>query len=265
MSRTWAGRGLGAALVAVAVSTVLLPGTASAAGRSVSATPVDGRVAVGDTVTVVLRQDSGRAPVNAVQAELSYPAERLQLLTIDVTRTSYDVAAPSSGGGGRVSLVRGSRTPLTGAARLAVLTFKALRTGTAEVAVLGGTRVLSSTTHEDVVPGHEGAVVRLVASADGATTAPRDPVEDAVTPTPTDEDRRRDAGAAGAADDERDGGSSAARRSTSAPGGARDLWTTPTASSRQLLVALDLLIMALVGGTVLSVRSGGHALRARTG
>jgi hypothetical protein len=111
--------------------------------------------------TVEIRSRSGTTPVNAVQADFSYPGDKLQFISIDGTGSAYATEAPSTGGSGKVSIARGNIQPVTGDALIAKVTFKALAAGSAPLTFLNGTVLLRSSDNTDIIGG--------IANTDGST------------------------------------------------------------------------------------------------
>lgn len=103
--------------------------------------------------TVEVRSRSGTTPVNAVQADFSYPGDKLQFVSIDGAGSAYATEAPSTGGSGKVSIARGSIQPVTGDALIAKVTFKALSAGTAPLAFMDGTVLLRASDNTDIIGG----------------------------------------------------------------------------------------------------------------
>lgn len=85
-------------------------------------------VQTGQTLTVTVTVDSGAEPVNAVQANITYPKESLEFIKVDTMDTAYDVEAENKNVNGVVRLARGSTKPLTGEQLFAKIEFKAKKT-----------------------------------------------------------------------------------------------------------------------------------------
>jgi chitodextrinase len=121
---------------------------AAAGAATLSLSPASLIVANNQTFTVDIREDSGSATVNAVQANLTYPSTSLEFVSVDATTSAFPLEAQSTGGGGSVTLARainGGQTPLTGSQLVARVTFKSLMTvGSATVSFGAGSAVVSS-------------------------------------------------------------------------------------------------------------------------
>jgi fibronectin type 3 domain-containing protein len=109
----------------------------------------------GSSFNVSIYEDSGTAPVNAVQANLSYPATGLQLMSIDGTNSGFPLSAQQSGSNGTIQIARainGGTQPVTGKQLVANLTFQSLMTtGSATVAFTSGSAVVSSVDNTGLI------------------------------------------------------------------------------------------------------------------
>lgn len=176
---------------AVLASLALLPAPAYAAAASISMVPSVTSATTNETVTVTITEDSGTEPVNAVQANLSYPASSLQYVSA-ANSTAFPIDAQTVANNGTLQLARGAYSPVTGSQSVAVLTFKILgSTGTAALAFMSGTAVVSSTSNTDIVSNEAGTSLTLSTPADtsGQTSAANgsdnDPQHPATTPNTT--------------------------------------------------------------------------------
>ncbi len=121
--------------------------------------PAEGTFAPGSTLTFEIRENSLNTPVNAIVADLAYPADKLELASIDTTTSAFGVAAQSTNGPGTTKLVRGTTTPLTGDQPVATINFTVLPTGgSAALSFLPDSGIVSSVTNANL-PGTTTAVV----------------------------------------------------------------------------------------------------------
>jgi chitodextrinase len=108
---------------------------------------------INTTFTVALRASSGTTPVNAIQANISYPAALLDFVSIDSTGTAFSVEAQSTGGTGTITIARGNTTAQTGDMQVANITFRTRTTsGAAAVAFTAGTSLVNATTNTNILP-----------------------------------------------------------------------------------------------------------------
>ncbi|MDP2720567.1 MAG: hypothetical protein Q8O75_01355, partial [bacterium] len=94
----------------------------------------------GSTFYVSVRVNTGGASVDTVQANLSYPADKLDFLGLSYGGTSFEIQAEGSGGGGSVRMGRGTISAKSGDLLVATISFKArVTSGSATVSFVGGT------------------------------------------------------------------------------------------------------------------------------
>jgi hypothetical protein len=99
----------------------------------------------GQTVTLEVRENSGTAPVNAVQANVTYPADKVELDSIDSSASAFDIKADERNVGSTVFVARGkSGAVLTGNQSVTKLKFKATAAGTAKISFADGTTIVRS-------------------------------------------------------------------------------------------------------------------------
>lgn len=119
--------------------------------------PASQQVAIGSVVTTEIWVDSDTQPVNAAQASLTYPVDRLEFAGIDTTTSGFGISAESSGASGKISVVRGSTEPLTGKQLVAKVNFKALARGNAKVNFTKQSQLLRTTDNVNVLSSMTGA------------------------------------------------------------------------------------------------------------
>jgi hypothetical protein len=157
---------------------------ANAAGASISLTASKSTVASGATVIIAIYVNGGGANVNAVQADLSYPASRLQYVGFSATGSAFEIAASNGGGDGTASLARGTLSPVNGSALLGTVTFRALvGSGSASIGVAGSSSLVSD--GNPIPYGSSGVTVNFGVSAAGsskATAAAPAPPKDTTPP-----------------------------------------------------------------------------------
>jgi hypothetical protein len=113
--------------------------------------PPSQNFSVGSTFTIDIRENSGSAAVNAVQANFSYPADKLTFVGADASASAFTTEAQSSGANGQVSLGRGIITSLSGDQLISKVTFKVNVTGVANLSFLNGTSLVSSTNNQNII------------------------------------------------------------------------------------------------------------------
>ena len=126
--------------------------------------PASQNLASGAQITVEIREDSGNTPVNAVQANLSYPADKLTYLSVDYTGSAFDVQAQEKTENGQIFIARGSYDGKTGEQLIAKVNFQAISgPTTAELKFQAGSSLISATTHKDTLSSDnlKGAVYTI--------------------------------------------------------------------------------------------------------
>ena len=114
--------------------------------------PADSNVSKGQTFTLQLKANSVSTSVNAVQATLSYPAQMLDLVSINHKDSAYKIDAVEQSGNGKIVIARGQIGGLTGDNLVASITFKAKNAaGTANIQFVNETSLLSSSTNTSIV------------------------------------------------------------------------------------------------------------------
>lgn len=107
--------------------TLALPAVpAQAAAASIYLTAYDQRVAPGSNLILALYMNGGGKAVNAVEANLSYSASKLQYIGLSYTGSAFEIGASGSGGGGSINVSRGTTGSVPGSGLIATITFKAL-------------------------------------------------------------------------------------------------------------------------------------------
>lgn len=142
---------------------------ADAGPGTMSLTPTSASVNLGATTTVTIMAESGSVPVNAVQADLTYDATKLDFVSVDTTGSAYGLAVQATGGNGKVSIVRainvnsttGNLTPLTGNNKVASVTFKAKAAGASNVQVASTSLLLSHIDSDTLTLTRTGSTVTV--------------------------------------------------------------------------------------------------------
>lgn len=106
---------------------------------------------VGSTFTIDVREDSATQTVNAVQANFSYPADKLSFVSADGSASGFTTQAQNTGGAGQVTLARGIIGSLSGDQLVAKVTFKVDAAGVANLSFINGTSLVSSTTNQSIL------------------------------------------------------------------------------------------------------------------
>jgi hypothetical protein len=105
--------------------------------------PANDTVATGQAVTFTIRATVGSRPINAIQANLSFPTAQLDCGSIAVKNPPWGVTAENTCSGGEIRIAVGSFGPVTGTVDVATVTLTAAGAGAADVNFTGGTSVLA--------------------------------------------------------------------------------------------------------------------------
>lgn len=106
---------------------------------------------VGSNITIEIRENSGSTGVNAVQANFSYPSDKLTFVSSDGSGSGFTTEAQNVGGNGTVTLARGIIGSLTGDQLIAKVTFKVNTTGTANLSFINGSALISASTNQNII------------------------------------------------------------------------------------------------------------------
>jgi hypothetical protein len=163
--------GLTAALVAAAAIGLAYAGTQAAshkpstggstAGPTLYLSPSSQNFTIGQQYIVEVRENSGTTTVNALQANLSYPASLLTVAAIDSTASDFSVNAQSADLGGTIAIARGNVAPLSGDHLVGRVTFYARARGTANVDFTTGTSLVDSVNNQNVLAASPGGQFRI--------------------------------------------------------------------------------------------------------
>lgn len=165
----------------LALTGVYLVYKSHAANDSLVLTPATANVGLGTNVTVTITENSGTDAVNAVEADLTYDATKLQFVSIDSSSSPFTLQAVSTGGSGTVKIARATTgTTVTGAQLVGTVTFTAIGTGSTPVNFAASSALVRASDTVNVLTIMTGATYTI---AD--TTAPSTPTGLAA-PTKTD-------------------------------------------------------------------------------
>ncbi|OGY22168.1 MAG: hypothetical protein A2113_03495 [Candidatus Woykebacteria bacterium GWA1_44_8] len=114
------------------------------AGGSFYLSPSSKTVPQGTTYSIAVRISS-TDPINAVQANLSYPTDKLDFVGISTSGSAFDLQVENTGGGGQVKLARGLVGTVTGDKLIATVTFRAkVGSGSSSINFTAGTEAVDA-------------------------------------------------------------------------------------------------------------------------
>ena len=172
-------------VIAMMIGLNVTPVLVHAAGASISLTANKATVGNGGSLIVAIYMNGGGTGVNAVEADLSYPASKLQYVGFSAAGSAFEIAASSSGGGGTASIARGTTSNVTGSGLVGTVTFLALSgTGSASISVGGSSSLVSDGNAVAFSPG--GVSVNFGAVAATSSPSASTPATPAVPAAPKD-------------------------------------------------------------------------------
>mgnify|MGYP000052315398 CR=1 FL=1 len=150
-------------LTSIAVLQVREPVGQAAGTASISLSPASLSVNHGSSFTVEIRENSNTDTVNAVQANLSYDAAKLDFVSIDTTTSAFNLEFENTGGSGSVRIGRASTTNRTGNQLIAKVTFSAKSVvGATTISFAAGTAIVRSTDNTDILGSSTGGTYTVV-------------------------------------------------------------------------------------------------------
>ncbi len=143
-----------------------------AAGSYLYLSPSSAIVGQNDMFNVLVRINTGDEVINAVQANFSYPADRIEFVSVSGSGSAFKTEAPSSGGNGDVLIARGQIGGVKGDVLLATATFRSLAgSGSALMAFTAETQALRNSNNTNALTETRGSTYSLVAQG-GAPLVP---------------------------------------------------------------------------------------------
>ncbi len=126
-------------------------------------TPSNTTGGMGSNITVSVRTNITSDPVNAIQANLTYPADKLDFVGVNAAASPFNIQAESTGGGGVVRIARGViGAGLTGDRLVATVTFRVKQnSGTAAISFAGDSAVVSGSSNSNVLSGTTGSNITM--------------------------------------------------------------------------------------------------------
>ncbi len=130
------------------------------AAGSVYVSPASRTVGVGERFSLSVRTNTGGDAVNGVTVNLTYPADKLDFIGISGGGSAFAIEAPSSGGGGSISISRGNINPVSGDRLIATVTFRSkANSGSGTVSVSGGTALVRASDQANIYGGGSASTI----------------------------------------------------------------------------------------------------------
>jgi hypothetical protein len=151
-------------VIAVAILVLLLRGDSSAPAKSsgvppksqkpsMSLWPAEQTVSKGEDLSVAVWVDPGNDTTNTVEADLKYPVDSFDFVSVDGTGSAFPLAVEGKlQADGEISIVRGTTSPVTKRSLLATVKLKAKdKSGTAAVDFTANSKLLSAKQPKDIL------------------------------------------------------------------------------------------------------------------
>lgn len=121
--------------------------------------PASGSFGKGSTIRVGVGVNAGGDLVNAVQANISYPVDKLQFTGVSTSGSALSIFAEKYASGGVVRIAGGvSGQGFSGSKSIASINFKVLAdSGSGSLSFTGGSAALSSSNNQSIASGGGGA------------------------------------------------------------------------------------------------------------
>lgn len=121
-------------------------------------TPASGNLTNGSTLVLTIRENSYGAAVNAVQANLTYPTNRMTFQSISTANSNFTTTMQGQGGAGSVQIGVGLLgSSLTGDQEVARVTFTLTGAGSAAIAFAAGSGIAQSSDSTDICKKRTGS------------------------------------------------------------------------------------------------------------
>jgi len=142
-------------------------GRAAYANPTLYLTPATQSVNQNSPFTVQVRVDNQAQSISGVQAYLSYPTDKLDVLSLDYTGTALPTEMESTFGGGSIRMSRGMSlsppTPVSGDNLIGAITFRAkVGAGPAAVSFVTGSNIVRYEDYTDILVDKIGGTYTVV-------------------------------------------------------------------------------------------------------
>lgn len=120
---------------------------------TLSLSPSSQRVLIGEALSLAVKVDTNGQNVNAVEAAVSYPTDKLEYVSADGSGSAFSIEASTTASAGIISVTRANITPVSSSnAQVATINFRALASGRKVSVKLNATsKVLSSDSNTNIL------------------------------------------------------------------------------------------------------------------
>lgn len=165
------------------------PTPAVTAQSALSLSPSSSTITSGQDFSVQVRVNTNGQTINGVDAELSYPVNLIEVLSINDTNSNFEIKAEKTASNGVITLAYGTNTPKSGNLLVATINMRARGSGVANINFSSSSVVTSDVSNGDVLNSRTNGSYTIVAPTNTPTLTPT-PTK-APTPTPTVAPQRR--------------------------------------------------------------------------
>lgn len=124
--------------------------------------PSSTTVSNGNTVVITVYENSYAQAVNAIQANFTYPTNRLTFQSISTSNSNFTTTIQSDGGSGSVQIGVGLLgNSLTGNQEVARVTFTASGVGSASLSFTAGSGIARASDSTDICQKQTGSTVTV--------------------------------------------------------------------------------------------------------
>lgn len=138
--------------------TAILAPVANAANFYIS--PSSKKVGIGETVSVQVRLNSNEV-VNAVSSYISYPTDKIEVLSVSYGGSAFAISAENSFGGGLIKISRGNINGVRGDLNIATLSFRPKTLGTANLNFASGSAIVRESDSANIMSGNGSGIISV--------------------------------------------------------------------------------------------------------
>lgn len=147
--------------------------------------PGSGSIGIGGVTYVQIRLSAGGDSVNGVSAYLSYPSDKIEVVSMSYGG-AFGIAAEGSYGGGGVRISRGNISGVGGDVNVGTMGIRGKTTGSATISFTGGSAAPRASDSSDSLSGSSGGTYTVVQGTVQPKTPSGSGTQPKATPTPAD-------------------------------------------------------------------------------
>ncbi|MDO8657552.1 MAG: hypothetical protein Q7K55_02330 [Candidatus Levybacteria bacterium] len=157
----------------------------SAFASTLYLSPAGGNIGTGNVMYVQIRLNASGDSVNGVSAYLSYPSDKIEVVSMSYGG-SFGIAAEGSYGGGGVRISRGNISGVGGDVNIATMGVRGKTPGSATISFIGGSAAPRASDSSDSLSGTRGGTYTVIQGAVQSKTPSGSGTQLKATPTPID-------------------------------------------------------------------------------